>query len=66
MADKLYGHSGAGLFGFSHLFGGYAGGQAEYMRVPFVDTNSLVVPEDLDDDKVLFFERYLTNRLDGG
>lgn len=59
MADKLYGHSGSGLFGFSHLFGGYAGGQAEYIRVPFVDTNSLVVPEDLDDDKVLFLSDIL-------
>jgi threonine dehydrogenase-like Zn-dependent dehydrogenase len=54
MADKLYGHSGAGLFGYSHLYGGYAGGQAEFLRVPYVDTNSLIVPEDMPDEKVLF------------
>lgn len=59
MADKLYGHSGSGLFGFSHLFGGYAGGQAEYIRVPFVDTNSLVVPDELEDDQVLFLSDIL-------
>lgn len=52
--DKLYGHSGAALFGYSHLYGGYAGGQAEFIRVPFVDTNSLVVPRGIDDEKVLF------------
>lgn len=54
MADAMYGHGGAGLFGFSHLNGGYAGGQAEYLRVPYADTNSLVVPKDIEDDKVLF------------
>ncbi len=54
LADALYGYSGAGLFGFSHLYGGYAGGQAEYLRVPFVDTNALVVPNDISDEKVLF------------
>lgn len=59
MVDKLYGHSGAGLLGFSHLFGGYAGGQAEYMRVPFIDTNSLVVPDGIDDEKVLFLSDIL-------
>lgn len=54
MAEKLYGHSGAGLFGYSHLYGGYAGGQAEYIRVPFADTNSLQIPAGVDDEKVLF------------
>ncbi len=54
LTDKLYGHSGSGLFGFSHMYGGYAGGQAEFIRVPFVDTNSLVVPQELEDEKVLF------------
>lgn len=54
MADKLYGHSGAGLFGYSHLYGGYAGGQAEYIRVPLVDTNSIVVPPGIADEKVIF------------
>ncbi len=54
MPEKLYGFSGSGLFGFSHMFGGYAGGQAEFIRVPFVDTNSLVIPAGIPDDKVLF------------
>lgn len=54
MLDTLYGHGGGGLFGYSHLYGGYAGGQAEYLRVPYADTNSLIVPPDIDDEKVLF------------
>lgn len=54
MAEKLYGYGGAGLFGYSHMYGGYAGGQAEFIRVPYVDTNSLVIPAGVDDDKVLF------------
>jgi threonine dehydrogenase-like Zn-dependent dehydrogenase len=53
-AEKVWGHSPAGLFGYSHLLGGYAGGQAEYLRVPFADAGPLVVPEGLDDEKVLF------------
>ena len=51
---KLYGFSGAGLFGYSHLFGGYAGGQAEYVRVPFADVGPLKIESDLPDEKVLF------------
>ena len=54
MAEKLYGHSPAGLFGYSHLFGGYAGGQAEYARVPFADVGLFKVPDGLTDDQVLF------------
>lgn len=54
LTDKLYGHSGSALFGYSHMYGGYAGGQAEYIRVPYADTNSLLVPEGLEDEKVLF------------
>ena len=54
MADRLYGESGAGLFGYSHLFGGYPGGQAEYVRVPFADVGPLKVPEELSDEQVLF------------
>ena len=54
MADEMYGHGGAGLFGFSHLNGGYAGGQAEFLRVPYAETNCLVVPKEIDDEKVLF------------
>jgi threonine dehydrogenase-like Zn-dependent dehydrogenase len=52
--DKLYGQSGAAAFGYSHMMGGYSGGQAEYIRVPFADTNSLVVPKGIDDEKLLF------------
>lgn len=52
--DKLYGSAGAAAFGFSHMMGGYAGGQAEYLRVPFADTNSLVIPNGIDDERVLF------------
>jgi threonine dehydrogenase-like Zn-dependent dehydrogenase len=54
MADKLYGYSGSGLFGYSHLYGGYAGGQAEYVRVPFADIGPFKVPDDLSDEQVLF------------
>jgi len=54
MAEKLLGHSPAGLFGYSHMLGGFAGGQAEYARVPFADVGPLKVPEDLTDDQVLF------------
>ncbi|PAX07283.1 zinc-dependent alcohol dehydrogenase [Sphingomonas lenta] len=49
-----YGHEMAGLFGYSHLTGGYAGGQAEYVRVPFSDVGPLVIPDGIEDDKVLF------------
>ena len=52
--EKLYGYSGAGLYGYSHLYGGYAGGQAEYARVPFADVGPVRVPEGLDDEQVLF------------
>jgi threonine dehydrogenase-like Zn-dependent dehydrogenase len=54
MLESLYGASGAGLFGYSHLYGGYAGGQAEYVRVPFADQGPLRVPDGLDDEQVLF------------
>jgi threonine dehydrogenase-like Zn-dependent dehydrogenase len=54
MADKLYGYSPAGLFGYSHMMGGYAGGQAEYVRVPFADVGPLKVPDSLSDEQVLF------------
>jgi len=53
-AQKIMGHSPAGLFGYSHLTGGFAGGQAEYLRVPFADVGPLKVPSDLSDDQVLF------------
>jgi threonine dehydrogenase-like Zn-dependent dehydrogenase len=54
LAEPLYGFSGSGLFGYSHLFGGYAGGQAEAVRVPFADVGALVIPEGLGDEQVLF------------
>jgi threonine dehydrogenase-like Zn-dependent dehydrogenase len=54
MAEKLYGHSPAGLFGYSHLMGGYAGGQAEYVRVPFADVGPLKISNGLTDEQVLF------------
>jgi threonine dehydrogenase-like Zn-dependent dehydrogenase len=54
MAEALYGFSGAGLFGYSHLYGGYPGGQAELVRVPFADVGPLRVPPALSDEQVLF------------
>ncbi|MFN2361624.1 MAG: zinc-dependent alcohol dehydrogenase [Marinobacter sp.] len=54
MAEKLWGHSPCGIFGFSHLLGGYSGGQAEYVRVPFADIGPMKVPSHLEDDQVLF------------
>lgn len=54
MAEKMWGHSPAGIFGYSHLTGGFAGGQAEYVRVPFADVGPLRVPEELRDEQVLF------------
>ncbi len=52
--EKAFGASTAGLFGYSHLFGGFAGGQAQYARVPFADVGPLKIPEGLRDDQVLF------------
>ena len=54
IAETLLGHSPSGLFGYSHMMGGYAGGQAEYVRVPFADVGAHKIPEDLPDEKVLF------------
>jgi threonine dehydrogenase-like Zn-dependent dehydrogenase len=54
IADKMFGHRTAGLFGYTHLTGGYAGGQAEYLRVPFADTTHIKVPSGLTDEQVLF------------
>jgi len=54
MASKFYGYSGSGLFGYSHMMGGYAGGQAEYVRVPFADVGPLKIPDHLADEQVLF------------
>jgi threonine dehydrogenase-like Zn-dependent dehydrogenase len=54
MAEKLYGHSPSGLFGYSHMLGGYAGGQAEYLRVPFAAVGPVTIPDGIEDDKVVF------------
>jgi threonine dehydrogenase-like Zn-dependent dehydrogenase len=54
LARKLIGHTTAGLFGYSHLTGGFAGGQAEYLRVPYADVGPLVIESDLTDEQVLF------------
>lgn len=54
MARKVMGHAPAGLFGYSHLTGGYAGGQAEFLRVPFADVGPVKIPDGLPDEKVLF------------
>ncbi|MEO1969865.1 MAG: zinc-dependent alcohol dehydrogenase [Sphingomonadaceae bacterium] len=59
MSATLYGHPMSGLFGYSHLTGGYSGGQAEYVRVPFSDVGPIVVPDHLDDDDVLFLSDIL-------
>ncbi|MFM0514123.1 zinc-dependent alcohol dehydrogenase [Paraburkholderia sp. RL17-373-BIF-A] len=53
-ADKVFGHTTAGLFGYSHLTGGYPGGQAEYVRVPMADTTHVKIPDGLTDEQVLF------------
>jgi 2-desacetyl-2-hydroxyethyl bacteriochlorophyllide A dehydrogenase len=57
--EKLYGYSGAGLFGYSHLYGGYAGGQAQYARVPFADVGPICIPDSIEDEKVLFLSDIL-------
>jgi threonine dehydrogenase-like Zn-dependent dehydrogenase len=59
MAEKMWGHSPSGIFGYSHLTGGYAGGQAEYARVPFADVGPLKVPAGLSDEQVLFLSDIL-------
>jgi len=53
-AEEMYGHSPSGLYGYSHMFGGYAGGQAEYLRVPFADTSAFPVSSELSDEQILF------------
>jgi len=54
MAEKLMGHSPSGLFGYSHMLGGFAGGQSQYARVPFADVGPIKVPNGLTDEQVLF------------
>ncbi len=59
MAEKMFGHPVAGIFGYSHLTGGFAGGQAEYVRVPFADVGPLRIESDLSDEQVLFLSDIL-------
>jgi threonine dehydrogenase-like Zn-dependent dehydrogenase len=59
LASKLFGSSPAGIYGLSHIFGGYAGGQAEYVRVPLADTSTLKIDDDLSDAQVLFLSDIL-------
>lgn len=54
LAEKAFGHTTAGLFGYSHLTGGYPGGQAEYLRVPFADSTHIKVPDGMPDEQALF------------
>jgi threonine dehydrogenase-like Zn-dependent dehydrogenase len=54
IAEKMYGYSGSGLFGYSHMLGGYAGGQAQFARVPFADVGMQKIPDGLNDEQVLF------------
>ena len=59
LAEKVFGHTTSGLFGYTHLTGGYPGGQAEYVRVPFADTTHIKVPESFSDDQALFLSDIL-------
>lgn len=58
-SELLYGHAMSGLFGYSHLTGGYPGGQAEYVRVPFSDVGPVVIPDGIPDEQVLFLSDIL-------
>jgi threonine dehydrogenase-like Zn-dependent dehydrogenase len=59
ISETLYGRAMSGLFGYSHMTGGYAGGQSEYVRVPFSDVGPIVIPDGIEDDKVLFLSDIL-------
>ncbi|MDX6200923.1 MAG: hypothetical protein QOJ83_423 [Frankiales bacterium] len=59
LSEKMFGHATAGIFGYSHLTGGFAGGQAQYARVPFADVGPLKIESDLSDDQVLFLSDIL-------
>jgi threonine dehydrogenase-like Zn-dependent dehydrogenase len=59
IAEKIYGYSASGLFGYSHIYGGFAGGQAQYVRVPFADVGPIKVDSGLRDDQVLFLSDIL-------
>lgn len=59
IAEKLYGHAPAGIYGYSHMLGGFAGGQAEYARIPFADVGTIKIPQSLSDEKALFLSDIL-------
>ena len=59
LAEKMWGHSPSGIFGYSHMTGGYAGGQAEYARVPYADVGAFRVPQGMTDEQVLFLSDIL-------
>ena len=65
MTEALYGHAVSALFGYSHLTGGYPGGQAEYVRVPFSDVGPIVIPDGMEDDDVLFLSDILPTGWQG-
>ena len=65
MAEKVFGHPTGGLFGYTHLTGGYPGGQAEYLRVPYADTTHIKVPRSLTDEQVLFLSDILPTGWQG-
>ncbi|MFC6789270.1 zinc-dependent alcohol dehydrogenase [Methylobacterium komagatae] len=65
MAAAQFGYTTAGLFGYSHLTGGYAGGQAEYVRVPFADVAPMKVPDGMDDEAALFLTDILPTGWQG-
>src|SRR6478609_2050019 len=60
MAAKAMGQSPAGLFGFSHMMGGYSGGQAEYLRVPMADIGPIKIPDSVTDEQALFLSDIFT------
>jgi threonine dehydrogenase-like Zn-dependent dehydrogenase len=59
IAQKMFGHSPAGIYGYTHMLGGFAGGQAEYARVPFADIGTIKIPDGMPDEKVLFLSDIL-------
>ena len=65
LADKVFGHTTAGLFGYTHLTGGYPGGQAEYVRVPYADVGPVKIPDGIDGREGAVPQRHLPDRLAG-
>ena len=65
LSEPLYGHAMSSLFGYSHLTGGYPGGQAQYVRVPFSDVGPIVIPDGMEDDDVLFLSDILPTGWQG-